>query len=58
MYFDRDKNIRKHLGLAKREHILGTLMLGYPALKFSNKVLGKTLPIEWNGVASMASAGP
>ena len=58
MYFDRDETIRKRLGLVKRQNILGAVMLGYPALKFSNKVAGKTLPIEWNGVgAPGASTG-
>jgi nitroreductase len=55
MYFDRDKTIRKRLGLAKRHTILGTLMLGYPAVKFNNKVAGRTLPIEWNGVGAPAA---
>jgi NAD-dependent dihydropyrimidine dehydrogenase PreA subunit/nitroreductase len=49
IFYDRSKNIRKRLGLQKREHIVGTLFLGYPAVKFRNKVQGKTLPIQWNG---------
>jgi ferredoxin len=48
LFYDRSKDIRQRLGLQKREHILGTLMLGYPAVKFRNKVQGKTLPIQWN----------
>jgi NAD-dependent dihydropyrimidine dehydrogenase PreA subunit/nitroreductase len=48
IFYDRSKTIRKRLGLQRREHILGTVLLGYPAVKFSNKVQGKTLPIQWN----------
>jgi nitroreductase len=45
---DRSKAARERLGLQKREHILGALLLGYPAVTFRNKVEGKTLPIQWN----------
>jgi nitroreductase len=48
IFLDRSKAARKHLGLQKHEHILGTLGLGYPAVKFANKVEGKTLSIQWN----------
>lgn len=57
MYFDKDKTIRKRLALGKRQNILGALMLGYSELKFSNKVMGKALPIEWNGVIEPAAGG-
>jgi nitroreductase len=46
---DRSRAARKRLGLRKREHILGTLELGYPAVKFSNKVEGKSMHIQWCG---------
>jgi nitroreductase/NAD-dependent dihydropyrimidine dehydrogenase PreA subunit len=46
---DRNKAARKRLGLGKHEHILGALGLGHPAVKFANKVQGKTLDIQWNG---------
>ena len=45
---DRSKVARRRLGLQKHEHILGTLELGYPAVRFRNKVRGKTLSIQWN----------
>jgi Pyruvate/2-oxoacid:ferredoxin oxidoreductase delta subunit/nitroreductase len=48
LFYDRSKTVRKRLGLERREHILGTVLLGYPAVKFRNKVHGKTLPIQWN----------
>jgi NAD-dependent dihydropyrimidine dehydrogenase PreA subunit/nitroreductase len=42
----RSKAAKERLGLQRHEHIL---LLGYPAVKFRNKVQGKTLSIEWNG---------
>jgi nitroreductase/NAD-dependent dihydropyrimidine dehydrogenase PreA subunit len=49
IFLDRNKAARERLGLQKHEHILGGLGLGYPAVKFANKVAGKTLSIQWNG---------
>ena len=46
---DRSKAAKKLLGLRKKEHILGTLELGYPAVRFRTKVEGKTMSIQWNG---------
>jgi NAD-dependent dihydropyrimidine dehydrogenase PreA subunit/nitroreductase len=46
---DRSRAARECLGLQKQEHILGTLELGYPAVRFRNKVQGKTMSIQWNG---------
>jgi nitroreductase/NAD-dependent dihydropyrimidine dehydrogenase PreA subunit len=47
LFFDKNKKIRNRLKLQKRENILGTLFLGYPAIKFSNKIIGKAMPIQW-----------
>jgi nitroreductase len=47
LFFDRDKRVRKRLKIQNREHILGALFLGYPAIKFMNKVDGKVMPIQW-----------
>jgi NAD-dependent dihydropyrimidine dehydrogenase PreA subunit/nitroreductase len=46
---DRDRRVRARLGLDSREHILGTLLLGRPAVRFSNKVTGKPLQVRWVG---------
>jgi nitroreductase/NAD-dependent dihydropyrimidine dehydrogenase PreA subunit len=46
---DRSKWARQRLGLQKHEHILAALELGYPAVRFRNKVEGKTMSIVWNG---------
>jgi len=48
IFLDRSKFARRRLGLQKHEHILGTLEVGYPAVRFRNKVEGKTLSIQWN----------
>ena len=44
---NRSGVVRKRLGIDRHERILGALDLGYPAVKFSNKVEGKTMPIDW-----------
>lgn len=46
--YDRNKTARQRLRLSKKENILGMLELGYSAVRFRNKVTGKTLPIRWN----------
>jgi len=47
IFLDRSRVARELLGLQKHEHILGAVQMGYPAVKFSNKVEGKSLPIQW-----------
>jgi nitroreductase len=42
-----NRQARRLLGLQKGEHILGVLEVGYPAVRFQNKVQGKFLPVEW-----------
>jgi nitroreductase/NAD-dependent dihydropyrimidine dehydrogenase PreA subunit len=46
---DRSKRARSCLGLQKHEHILAAVELGYPAVRFRNKVEGKAMHIHWNG---------
>jgi nitroreductase len=46
---DRNRTARERLGLQRREYILGILLLGYPAVKFVNKVEGRTMSIQWVG---------
>jgi nitroreductase/NAD-dependent dihydropyrimidine dehydrogenase PreA subunit len=50
LFLDKNRVFRKRLGLERSENVLGALFLGYPAIQFSNKVHGKRLPIQWNGV--------
>jgi hypothetical protein len=47
IFMDRSKPARRRLNLQKRDRIFGTLFLGYPAVRFRNKVEGKTLKTEW-----------
>ncbi len=44
---DRNRAARERLGLQRQERILGILLLGYPAVKFVNKVEGRTMSIQW-----------
>ncbi len=42
-----NRQARRLLGLQKGERILGVLEVGYPAVKFQNKVQGKLMPVKW-----------
>ncbi|NOY36303.1 MAG: hypothetical protein GXO83_01860 [Chlorobi bacterium] len=50
MILNRSKLVRDLLGLKRYEKIFATMGLGYPAVKFKNKVVGKKMDIQWNGV--------
>jgi nitroreductase/Pyruvate/2-oxoacid:ferredoxin oxidoreductase delta subunit len=47
MFLNRSNSIRQKLGLKKHEKIVGTMAIGYPALKYRNKVNGKKVDIHW-----------
>lgn len=49
IFIDKLKSIRQRLGIVKHERIYAAFFMGYPDIKFSNKVSGKALPIQWNG---------
>jgi hypothetical protein len=49
LFLDKIRPMLKRLSLQKHERIYGALYMGYPRIKFSNKVNGKALPIQWNG---------
>lgn len=51
MFIDKNRPIRRRLGLGKNEHICGAMYMGYPVARFSNKVGGKELAIQWNAAA-------
>ncbi len=44
---DRSRSVRRRLGLSGHERILGTLLLGWPAVRFRNRVRGKTFSLRW-----------
>lgn len=50
MFLNRNHKLKKHLGISKKENIYGTLGIGYPAIKFRNKVSGRKFVIQWNAI--------
>jgi NAD-dependent dihydropyrimidine dehydrogenase PreA subunit/nitroreductase len=48
MLLSMNKDIRNTLRLNRHEKIFGTLAVGYPAIKFRNKVEGRSINIQWN----------
>ena len=48
MILNRSKSLKKLLKIGKDEKIFATIALGYPAVRFRNKVIGKRMPIQWN----------
>ena len=48
MILNRSNSIRNMLKIKRFEKIFGAIGLGYPAISFKNKVLGKQIPIQWN----------
>ncbi len=48
MILNGSKELRKKLNLKKHERIFGTLCIGWPAVKFKNKVNGRRMPVQWN----------
>ena len=46
---NRSRALREELRLKKSERIFGLLGLGYPGVKFVNKVEGRSLSLQWNG---------
>jgi NAD-dependent dihydropyrimidine dehydrogenase PreA subunit/nitroreductase len=50
MILNGNRKFRQSIGLNKKERICGTLLMGYPAIKFRNKVNGKKIKIDWNTI--------
>jgi len=48
MILNRSKFLRNFLKIGNDEKIFATIALGYPAVRFKNKVNGKRMPIQWN----------
>jgi len=48
MFLNRSKICRDLLRLKRNEKIFGTMAMGYPLVKFRNKVVGKQIDIQWN----------
>lgn len=50
--FLNTRKFRKSIRLKKNERIYGTMAIGYPSIKFRNKVNGKKISIQWNNHTS------
>jgi hypothetical protein len=48
MIFNKNKEVRRRLGLKKNERIFAVAGFGYPSVKFRNKVQGKRIKVQWN----------
>jgi hypothetical protein len=51
MFIDKNGRARRQLGIMPSERIFGAMYMGYPAVRFNNKVNGKALAVTWNGAA-------
>ena len=49
IFMDKSPAARRQLGLRRSDRIFGALFLGYPVIKFRNKVEGRRMAIQWNG---------
>jgi hypothetical protein len=49
MLVGRSRAARRRLGIGRRERIFGAVLLGYPAVKFRNRVEGRRIGLSWNG---------
>jgi nitroreductase/NAD-dependent dihydropyrimidine dehydrogenase PreA subunit len=47
IFMDRSRAARRLLGLQRWDRIYGALLMGYPAIRFRNKVEGRTFPMQW-----------
>jgi ferredoxin len=52
--FNRSREIRRGLRLARHDRLVAVAGFGVPAVKFRNKVTGKKMQIQWNGEATAA----
>jgi hypothetical protein len=49
IFMNDSPKARKLLGLKRQDRIFGVLFLGYPVMKYKNKVEGRVMPIQWVG---------
>lgn len=49
MIYNRNKKLRKKLRINRREKIFATMGVGFPAIRFRNRVIGKRMTLSWNG---------
>jgi nitroreductase/NAD-dependent dihydropyrimidine dehydrogenase PreA subunit len=56
MVIDKSRRARRRLGIQSGERIYAAGLLGYPAVRFRNKVEGRRIALNWNGVLSPAES--
>ena len=49
MILNRNKGLRRRLGILRHEEIFAVMGVGFPAIRFRNKVSGKRMRLSWNG---------
>lgn len=49
LFIDKHRLARRQLGILPTERIFGAMYMGYPAVRFSNKVGRKMMDVCWNG---------
>jgi nitroreductase len=47
IFMDKSPKARKLLQLERQDRIFGAMLIGYPEIKFRNKVEGRRMPIQW-----------
>ncbi|HUI70977.1 MAG TPA: nitroreductase family protein [Spirochaetia bacterium] len=52
MIFNRNREVRRALGLKQKERIFAIAGFGHPSVSFKNKVPGRKAKIQWNGERS------
>jgi nitroreductase len=55
IFMDKSRAARQMLGLGRFDRIFGALFLGYPDVRFRNKVEGRTMSIQWIGDSPVGS---
>lgn len=47
-FINADKTFRKSIGLQKNEKVFAMMAIGYPAVRFGNKISNRNIRINWN----------
>lgn len=50
MVIRRSRQTRSRLGIRRGECAYGAMLVGHPALRFRNKVEGRRIDVQWNGM--------
>jgi nitroreductase len=50
LFIDKHRASRQPSGLQSNERVFGAMYMGYLTIKFHNKVSGKEMGVQWNGI--------